>query len=162
MMLPKAHLTSHSKMSGSRGVIIPSWLSGSLRPFLVQFCVFLPFLLNIFCFWKVHTISVLYCVNLYIKCSPGFCNFLEEISQFSSVAQSFLTLCDPMNHSTPGLLVYHQLLEFTQTHVHQVGDAILYKKGLNELDNHDGVITRARHPEMQSQVGLRKHHYKQS
>ena len=46
-----------------------------------------------------------------------------------------------MNHSTPGLLVYHQLLEFTQTHVHQVGDAILYKKGLNELDNHDGVIT---------------------
>ena len=44
--------------------------------------------------------------------------------QFSSVAQSYLTLCDPMNHSTPGFSVYHQLLEFTQTHVHQVGDAI--------------------------------------
>ena len=44
--------------------------------------------------------------------------------QFSSVAQSCLTLCDPMNHSTPGLPVYHQLLEFTQTHVHRVGDAI--------------------------------------
>ena len=44
--------------------------------------------------------------------------------QFSSVAQSCLTLCDPMNHSTPGLPVHHQLLEFTQTHVHQVSDAI--------------------------------------
>ena len=43
--------------------------------------------------------------------------------QFSSVAQSCLTLCDPMNRSTPGLPVHHQLLEVTQTHVHQVGDA---------------------------------------
>ena len=44
--------------------------------------------------------------------------------QFSSVARSCLTLCHPMNHSTPGLPVHHQLLEFTQTHVHRVGDAI--------------------------------------
>ena len=44
--------------------------------------------------------------------------------QFSSVAQSCPTLCDPMNHSTPGLPVHHQLLEFTQTHVHRVGDDI--------------------------------------
>ena len=44
--------------------------------------------------------------------------------QFSSVAQSCLTLCDPMNCSTPGLPVHHQLLESTQTHVHWVGDAI--------------------------------------
>ena len=44
--------------------------------------------------------------------------------QFSSVAQSCTTLCDPMNCSTPGLPVHHQLPEFTQTHVHQVGDAI--------------------------------------
>ena len=44
--------------------------------------------------------------------------------QFSSVAQSCLTLCDPMNCSTPGLPVHHQLPEFTQTHVHRVGDAI--------------------------------------
>ena len=44
--------------------------------------------------------------------------------QFSSVAQSCPTLCDPMNHSTPGLPVHHQLPEFTQTHVHQVSDAI--------------------------------------
>ena len=44
--------------------------------------------------------------------------------QFSSVAQSCRTLCDPMNHSTPGLPVHHHLPEFTQTHVHWVSDAI--------------------------------------
>ena len=44
--------------------------------------------------------------------------------QFSSVAQSCPTLCDPMNHSTPGVPVHYQLLESTQTHVHWVGDAI--------------------------------------
>ena len=45
-------------------------------------------------------------------------------SQFSSVTQSCPTLCQPMSWSTPGLPVHHQLPEFTQTHVHQVGDAI--------------------------------------
>ena len=44
--------------------------------------------------------------------------------QFSSVAQSCLTLCDPMDCSTPGLPVHHQLPESTQTHVHCVSDAI--------------------------------------
>ena len=44
--------------------------------------------------------------------------------QFSSVAQSHPTLCDPMNRSTPGLPVHHQFPKFTQTHVHWVGDAI--------------------------------------
>ena len=44
--------------------------------------------------------------------------------QFSSVTQSCPTLCDPMNRSTPGLPVHHQLPESTQTHVHWVGDAI--------------------------------------
>ena len=44
--------------------------------------------------------------------------------QFSSVAQSCLTLCNLMNCSTPGLPVHHHLPEFTQTHVHRVGDAI--------------------------------------
>ena len=41
-----------------------------------------------------------------------------EIVQFSSIAQSCLTLCNPMNHTTPGLPVHHQLPESTQTHVH--------------------------------------------
>ena len=44
--------------------------------------------------------------------------------QFSSVAQLCPTLCDPMNRSTPGLPVHHQLPEFTQTHIHRVSDAI--------------------------------------
>ena len=46
------------------------------------------------------------------------------IIQFSSLAQSCLTLCDPMDCSMPGFPVRHQLLELAQTHVHQVGDAI--------------------------------------
>ena len=51
VMLSKAHLTSHSRKSGSRSVITALWLSGSWRSFFVQFfCVFLPPLLNIFCF----------------------------------------------------------------------------------------------------------------
>ena len=48
----------------------------------------------------------------------------DSALQFSSVAQLCPILCDPMNHSMPGLPVHHQLLEFTQTHVHQIGDAI--------------------------------------
>ena len=51
VMLPKAHLASHSRMSGSRWLITPSWLSGLWRSFLYRYCgFFLPPLLNIFCF----------------------------------------------------------------------------------------------------------------
>ena len=50
--------------------------------------------------------------------------FSASSVQFSSVAQLCLTLCDPMNCSTSGLPVHYQLQEFTQTHVHWVGDAI--------------------------------------
>ena len=50
--------------------------------------------------------------------------FCFSSAQFSSVAQSCPTLCDPMNCCTSGLPVHHQLPEFTQTHAHQVGDAI--------------------------------------
>ena len=52
------------------------------------------------------------------------CYRLSGLHQFSLVTQSCPTLCDPMNCSTPGLPVYHQLPEFTQTHVHWVSDAI--------------------------------------
>ena len=54
----------------------------------------------------------------------SFIIFLFSSVQFSSIAQSCPTLCDPMNHSMPGLPVHHQLPEFTQTHVHRVSDAI--------------------------------------
>ena len=56
----------------------------------------------------------------------GKSNFdiVKRIVQFSSASQSCPTLCDPMNCSMPGISVHHQLPEFTQTHVHQVRDAI--------------------------------------
>ena len=76
----------------------------------------------------------IYSVYIYILClRTSFNKLLSTVSvfvslfgsvQFSSVAQSCPTLCDPMNHSTPGLPVHHQLLEFTQTHVHRVSDVI--------------------------------------
>ena len=50
--------------------------------------------------------------------------YTQHTPQFSSVAQSCLTLCDPVNRSTPGLPAHHHLPEFTQTHVHRVHDAI--------------------------------------
>ena len=56
-----------------------------------------------------------------------------ENNQFSSVAQSCQTLCDPMNCCTPGLPVHHQLAEFTETHVHQVGEAIQPSHPLSPL-----------------------------
>ena len=70
------------------------------------------------------------CVNLNLSVYPSFPfrlgNHMFHFGevQFSSVAQSCPTLCDPMNRSTPGLPVHHQLTEFTQTHVHGVSDAI--------------------------------------
>ena len=64
-------------------------------------------------------------ISLYPKMfkKNSICLFNHPSVQFSSVAQSSLTLCDSMNCSTPGLRVHHQLQESTQTHVHQVGDA---------------------------------------
>ena len=63
--------------------------------------------------------------NSQIKSWKFFCkNSLNQFSQFSSVTQLCSTLCNPMNHSRPGLPVHHQLPESTQTHVHWVGDAI--------------------------------------
>ena len=53
--------------------------------------------------------------------------------QFSSVAQSCPTLCNPINCSTPGLPVHHQLLDFTQTHVYRVSDAIQQSHPLRPL-----------------------------
>ena len=67
--------------------------------------------------------------NFYNCCLENFEQFHIGMShynrlQFSSFSQSCLTLCDPMDCSMPGFPVHHQLPEFTQTHVHWVGDAI--------------------------------------
>ena len=59
----------------------------------------------------------------YEKCSPKISYICLSV-QFSSVSQSCPTLCDPMNRSTPGLPVHHQLPEFTQIHFHRVRDDI--------------------------------------
>ena len=64
--------------------------------------------------------------DLWIRKIPGswaYLNLYQSV-QFSSVTPSCPTLCDPMNCSTPGLPVHHQLLESTETHVHWVADAI--------------------------------------
>ena len=63
--------------------------------------------------------KIYYSIYLYIM----FVTWAVSV-QFSSVTKSCPTLCNPMNRSTPGLPVHHQLLEFTQTHVHRVSDAI--------------------------------------
>ena len=70
----------------------------------------------------------------------------RKLVQFSSVAQACLTLCDPKNCSMPGLPVYHHLPEFTQTHVHWVGDAIQLSHPLSSpsplalnLSQHQGL-----------------------
>ena len=60
-------------------------------------------------------------------------NWPSMLVQFSSVTQLCLTLCDPMNRSTPGLPVHHQLPESTQTHVHWVSDAIQPSHPLSSL-----------------------------
>ena len=78
--------------------------------------------------WKILTFLMSPLISLfhniiYLESYINFSSWLFS-PQFSSVTQSCLTLCDPMNHSTPGLPVHHQIPEFTQTHVHRVSDAI--------------------------------------
>ena len=78
-------------------------------------------------FFFMATVGLIFCINKYFT-GKWFKLFAIGCSsfviQFSSVTQSCPTLCDPMNHSTPGRPVHHQLPEFTQTHVHRVRDAI--------------------------------------
>ena len=73
------------------------------------------------CLASCFTVPVL---KFLITFEHGLHIFVLQSVPFSSVTQSFATLCDPMDCSTPGLPVHHQLPESTQTHVHQVGDAI--------------------------------------
>ena len=75
-------------------------------------------------FSRVRLFGTPWSVACQAPMSMGFSRWEFSSVQFSSVAQSCPTLYDPMNRSTPGLPVHHQLLEFTQTHVHRVSDAI--------------------------------------
>ena len=67
----------------------------------------------------------------------GETQFNKAVIQFSSVAQSHLTLCDPVDCSKPGFPVHHQLPELAQTHVHRVGDAIQLSHPLSSLSPPD-------------------------
>ena len=73
---------------------------------------------------KSHEQRILASYNLWGHKELDMTKRLTNTHQFSSVAQSCPTLCDPMNCSTPGLPVHHQFLEFTQIHIHRVSDAI--------------------------------------
>ena len=72
--------------------------------------------------WQIDILQSCVCPSVCL--ALGYIPHCQDSVRFSSVAQSCLTLCDPMDCSTPGLPVHHQLLEFTQTHVHWVSDAI--------------------------------------
>ena len=80
VMLPKAHLTSHSRMSGSRWVSTPLWLFGSWRSFLYSSVY--SYHLFLIPSASVRSISVLYCAHLCMKCSLGISHFLEESFPF--------------------------------------------------------------------------------
>ena len=106
-------------------------LIGSASPHLASSCsIFLPFHLHIPSLLVYHFQYECMCIHLQVCASICDCAFLfpgspiGSIVQFSSVTQSRTTFCDPMNRRTPGLPVHHQLLEFTQTHVRRVSDAI--------------------------------------
>ena len=86
----------------------------------------------------------------FLTCNIQGWDVIHQINysvQFNSFAQSCPTLCDPMNCSTPGLPVHHQLPESTQTHVHLVGDAIQPSHPLSSpsspalnLSHHQGLF----------------------
>ena len=109
--LPNLRLQWFSPVFSSRSIIV---LTLTFRPIGQLELIFLV---------KVHVLFMN--VQSVQRHSLKRLSFVHEIQiQFSSVTQSRPTLCDPMNRSMPGLPVHHQLWRFTQTHVHQVHDAI--------------------------------------
>ena len=93
VMLPMAHLTSHSRMSGSRWVITPSWLSGSLRSFLYSSSVFCCHLFLI-SYASVRSLPFLSFVgaHLCMKCSLGISSFLERSLAFLILLSSSISV----------------------------------------------------------------------
>ena len=102
------------------GIYIPIYMYIITKRSIAEFYS-LIFSLSIL--WTFFIYQTYFCNSLTVQYSIVFLSAPNFI-QFSSVAQSCPTLCSPMNRSTPGLPVHHQLPEFTQTHVHWVSDAI--------------------------------------
>ena len=96
------------------------------QKYLVESFEYKSMSINSFISWILVTFS---CLFFFFNKKPTqltlfvLCVYHSSV-QFSSVAQSCPTLCDPMNHSRPGHPANHQFQEFTQTHIHRVGDAI--------------------------------------
>ena len=121
MLLLKTYLSLNLKWVSRRQHAIGIWFLSILliSTFWLQSLIHLHLI----------TVKIGLCLSLsYFFCV--LCSFYFIISQllhsvqFSSVTHSCPTLCDPVNRSTPGLPVHHQLPEFTQTHIHRVSDAI--------------------------------------
>ena len=97
----------------------------------------------------IHILHILYITYIHIRLLKiTLVPYL--MAQFSSVTQSCLTLCNPMHCSMPDLPVHHQLLAFTQIHVHRVGDAIQQSHPLSSpspptfnLSQHQGLFQGA-------------------
>ena len=117
----------------------PKIEEGIYKSILLQLLIFLHILYlegsfrnKYFMYQNIHLEVQQLCLALkgkYITISNGDVICVSNLNlassvQFSSAAQSCPTLCNPMNCSTPGLPVHHQLLEFTKTHAHRVSDAI--------------------------------------
>ena len=129
--------------------------AGLFLPKLYNFCLLLFLLKH---FWNPSFPSTLMnmvktaahpCWTKFQVCHHTQLSPLFLSVQFSSIAQSCPTLCDPTNRSTPGLPVQHQLPEFTQTHVHRVSDAIQPSHPLSSpsppalnLSQHQGPFQR--------------------
>ena len=105
-----------------------SVVSNSLQPRGLQHTRLPCLITNFWSLFKLMSITSVVPSNHLILCHPLLLppSIFPSLSsvQFSSVAQSCPTLCNPMNRSTPGLPVHHQLPEFIQTHVHRVSDVI--------------------------------------
>ena len=116
-----ARILEWMAISFSRGFFQPrdgTWVSCIAGRFFTTEPLRSMVVLN--CLW-LYLIGYVYAVQ-----EPGgkFSSTYQVTPQFSSVTQSCLSLCDPVNCSTPGLPVHHQLPKFTQIHVHQVSDTI--------------------------------------
>ena len=105
--------------------LFPRWLSIIMVCFLI--CL-VNFIFELILSWVSYWPKLRKLLHRGFASVSSFAGSWDAINlglvQFSSVAQSFPTLCNPMNRSMPGLPVHHQLPEFTQTHVHWVSDAI--------------------------------------
>ena len=128
LSLPHWHLEVNYSMVEKSSGIPKSWFTpSSATSFLCEEALWASryYLISLCLFYncKMGVVIIAISLDCYTDSIRESMKSLSSV-QFSSVTQSCPTLCDPMDRSTPGLPVHHQLPEFTQTHVHRVIDAI--------------------------------------